>query len=124
MKKLSVALRLISGILVAVVALVFVILEATLLITLDFKLYENQTLAFVQLILRLVIAAYALVLGVLSIIKSKRSFLWEGICLLAASLVMIFFASNNVGVYFAIISLVFVISHLLFSVSDNKSTLK
>ena len=124
MKKLSVALRLISGVLVAVVALVFVILEATLLITLDFKLYENQTLAFIQLILRLIIAAYALVLGVLSIIKSKRSFLWEGICLLAASLVMIFFASNNVGVYFTILSLMFVISHLLFSVSDNKSMLK
>ena len=124
MKKLSVALRLISGILVAVVAVVFVILEATLLVTLDFKLYENQTLAFIQLILRLIIAAYALVLGVLSIIKSKRSFLWEGICLLAASLVMIFFASNNVGVYFTILSLLFVISHLLFSVSDNKSTLK
>ena len=124
MKKLSVALRLISGILVAVVAVVFVILEATLLITLDFKLYENQILAFIQLILRLIIAAYALVLGVLSIIKSKRSFLWEGICLLAASVVMIFFASNNVGVYFTILSLLFVISHLLFSVSDNKSTLK
>ena len=124
MKKLSVALRLISGILVAVVALVFVILEATLLITLDFKLYENQTLAFIQLILRLIIAAYALVLGVLSIIKSKRSFLWEGICLLAASVVMIFFASNNVGVYFTILSLLFVISHLLFLVSDNKSMLK
>lgn len=124
MKKLSVALRLISGILVAVVALVFVILEATLLITLDFKLYENQTLAFIQLILRLIIAAYALVLGVLSIIKSNRSFLWEGICMLAVSLVMIFFASNNVGVYFTILSLLFVISHLLFSVSENKSTLK
>ena len=124
MKKLSVALRLISGVLVAVVALVFVILEATLLITLDFKLYENEMLAFIQLILRLIIAAYALVLGVLSIIKSKRSFLWEGICLLAASVVMIFFASNNVGVYFTILSLLFVISHLLFSASDNKSTLK
>ena len=124
MKKLSVALRLISGILVAVVAVVFVILEATLLITLDFKLYENQMLAFIQLILRLIIAAYALVLGVLSIIKSKRSFLWEGICLLAASVVMIFFASNNVGVYFTILSLLFVISHLLFLVSDNKSMLK
>lgn len=124
MKKLSVALRLISGVLVAVVALVFVILEATLLITLDFKLYENEMLAFIQLILRLIIAAYALVIGVLSIIKSKRSFLWEGICLLAASVVMIFFASNNVGVYFTILSLLFVISHLLFSASDNKSTLK
>ena len=124
MKKLSVALRLISGILVAIVAVVFVILEATLLITLDFKLYENQTLAFIQLILRLIIAAYALGLGVLSIIKSKRSFLWEGICLLAASVVMIFFASNNVGVYFTILSLLFVISHLLFSVSDNKSMLE
>lgn len=114
MKKLSFALRLFSGILVAVVAFVFVVLEATLLVTLDFKLYENQALAFVQLILRLVIAAYALVLGVFSTVKRERSFLWEGIYLLAASVVMIFFVSNNIGVYFAIISFVFVISHLLF----------
>ena len=115
MKKLSFALRLFSGILVAVVALVFVILEATLLVTLDFKLYENQALAFIQLILRLVIAAYALVLGVFSIVKRERSFLWEGICLFAAAAVMIFFVSNSVGIYFTTVSALFAFSQLLFS---------
>ena len=114
MKKLSFALRLFSGILVSLVAFVFVILEATLLVTLDFNLYENEFVALVQLILRFVVAAGALTLGIFSIVKNKRSFLPEGLSLLASSIVMIFFVSNNFGVYFTIISALFVISHFLF----------
>ena len=114
MKKLSFALRLLSGILVSLVAFVFVVLEATLLVTLDFFLYENEFVALVQLIARLVVALSALTLGIFSIVKSKRSFLPEGSCLLASSVVMIFFVSNNFGVYFTIISALFVISHFLF----------
>lgn len=120
MKNLSLVLRLISGILVALVALVFVILEATLLITLDFTLYENEAVALFQIITRLAVASLALAIGVFSIVKSKRSFLTEGLCLLASSVVMIFFVSNNFGVYFTIISLLFVISHLLFFKGTRK----
>lgn len=114
MKKLSFALRLLSGILVAVLAFVFVVLETTLLVTLDFNLYENRSIAFVQLILRIIIAAFALVVGVLSTVWRKRSFLWEGACMLAVCAVTIFFMSNSIGVYLTIVSLVFVISQLIF----------
>ena len=114
MRKFSIALRYASSILVALVALVFVILEATLLVTLDFLLYENQIVALVQLILRFLIASCALTLAVLSLIKRERSFLPYSICLFASSVVMIFFVSNNFGVYFTIISAIFLISQLRF----------
>ena len=122
MKKLSFALRLLSGILVSLVAFVFVVLEATLFVTLDFNLYENESVALFQLVLRIVVAAAALTLGIFSIVKNKRSFLPEGLSLLASSIVMIFFVSNNFGVYFTIISTLFVISHFLFHKLEMKKS--
>ena len=82
MKKFSLILRYASSSLVALVALIFTVLEATLLATLDFTLSENQFTAFIQLILRLMIAASALALGLLSMIKTKKSFLPHSLCLL------------------------------------------
>ena len=113
MKKFSLIFRCVASLLVAIVALVFTILEATLLVTLDFTLYENQLIAFVQLVLRLLIASSALTLGVFSLVKRERSFLLHGICLLSSTVVMIFFVSNNVGIYLAAVSALFVISQLL-----------
>ena len=115
MKRCGLVLRVLSGSLVALVALVFVVLETTLLVTLDFNLYENELIALVQLVLKLLAAALALALGVVSLVKKTRSFLPEGICLLAASAVMIPFVSNGFGVYFTAVSALFVFSHLIFS---------
>ena len=115
MKKFSLILRYISSSLVTLVALVFTVLEATLLVTLDFTLYENQLIALVQLVLRLLIASIALTLGILSLVKKTRSFLPHSICLLSSSAVMIPFVSNNVGIYFTAVSALFLISQLLCS---------
>ena len=104
MRKFGRVFRLITGSLVSLVALVFAVLEATLLVTLDFTLYENEDIAFVQLLMRL------LVIGVRSTTKSTRSFLQEGIFLLVASAVMIPFVSNGFGIYFTIISALFLLS--------------
>ena len=111
----SFILRVISGSLVALVALVMAVVEATLLVTLDFNLYENELLALLQLLLKLLIALSAGTLGVLSIVKKSRSFLPEGVCLLSSAAVMIPFVSNGFGVYFTAVSVLFVLSHLLFS---------
>ena len=115
MKKFSLILRYASSSLVALVALIFTVLEATLLATLDFTLSENQFTAFIQLILRLVIAASALALGLLSIIKTKKSFLPHSLCLLASSAAMIPFASNHIAIYFTAVSALFLLSQLLWS---------
>ena len=114
MRKLSLALRITSGALVTLVAFVFAVLEVTLLVTLDFALYENQFIAFIQLALRIALALAALALGVLSLVKYKRSFLREGICLTASTAAMIPFISNNVGLYFTAVAALFALSHLLF----------
>ena len=119
MKKFSMVFRLISGALVSLVALVFAVLEATLLVTLDFCLYENELIALMQLILRLLIALLALTLGIVSIVKNKRSFLPESLCLLAATAVMIPFVSNNFGLYFTAGAAVFALSQLIFSKSHR-----
>ena len=110
MRKFGRVFRLITGSLVSLVSLVFAVLEATLLVTLDFTLYENEGISFVQLLMRLLVAVAALVIGVRSITKSTRSFLREGICLLVASAVMIPFVSNGFGIYFTIISALFLLS--------------
>lgn len=114
MKKLTFTLRTVSGTLLALVALVFAVIEATLLVTLDFALYENQFIAFIQLALRLILAMAALALGILSLAKLKRSFLFEGICLIASTAIMIPFVSNNFGIYFFAVAALFLISHLIF----------
>ena len=115
MKKCSIVFRYTSGALVVLVALVFTVLEATLLVTMDFTLYENQFIALVQLLLRLLIAASALTLGIWSLVKGKRSFLPHSGCLLVSSAVMIPFVSNHIGICFTAVSALFLLSQLLFS---------
>ena len=115
MKSFALALRYAINSLVALFSLAFTVLEATLLLTLDFTLYENRLLALIQIILRLLIASSALTLGIAALIKRTRCFLPHSICLLASSVVMIFFASNNVGIYFTVLSALFMLLQLLFS---------
>ena len=122
MRKFGRVFRLITGSLVSLVALVFAVLEVTLLVTLDFALYENQFIAFIQLALRIILALAALALGVLSLVKYKRSFLREGICLTASTAVMIPFVSNNVGLYFTAVAALFALSHLLFHKFGRKES--
>ena len=110
---MSIILRVISGVLVSLVALVFTVLEGTLLFTLDFLLYENELVAFVQLMLKLLIAASALTVGVLSLVMRKRTFLLEGVCLTLSAASMIPFVSNNFGIYFTAVAVLFLLSHLI-----------
>ncbi len=114
MKKFILALRIVSAALVALLALVFLIIEATLLVTLDFTLCENQFIAFIQITMKLILSIAALALGILSIAKPRRSFLSEGVCLVVSGAVMIPFVSNNFGLYFISIAALFLLSHLLF----------
>ena len=112
MKSFSFALRMISGSLVVLAALIFTVIEVTLLVTLDFYLYENEFIAFVQLILKLSLALSAGTLGVLSLVKMNRSFLTESVCLLLSSAVMIPFISNGFGIFITAVSALFVFSNV------------
>jgi hypothetical protein len=121
MKRFRNILCCVSGSLVALVALAFTVLEATLLVTLDFLLYENPLVACIQLVLRLLLAASALVLGISSLVKRTRSFLPYGLCLLVSSAVMIPFVSNHVAVYLTAVAALFVLSQLLSLKAQDES---
>jgi hypothetical protein len=113
MKTLSLVLlvlRTLAGALVALVALVFALIEGTMLLRLDFVLFENELVALVQLVLKLLFATSALALGVFSLIKAERSFFAEGVALFAASAVMIPFVSNRFGLYFTAVSALFLLA--------------
>ena len=114
MKRLSFILRIIFGVLVALLALVFTVIETSLFVTLDFTLYENGFLAFIQLLLKLMIAVYAGVIGVMSIVKRTRSLILESTCLLIATAVMIPFITNYIGIYITAAAVLFMLSNLLF----------
>ena len=113
MKKFNIIFRYTSGAIVSLVALVFAVLETTLLVTLDFTLYENPAIALIQLLLRLLIASSALALGILSIVNRTRSYLPHSLCLLTSSVTMIPFVINNIAIYFTVISVLFLLSQLL-----------
>jgi hypothetical protein len=119
MKRFNLALRMISGALVALVALIFAVIEAALLVTLDFNLYENEFFALLQLFLKLLIAMAAGALGLLSLIKRARPFLKESIGLLVSSAVMLPFISNGFGIYITAVCALFMLSQLLFAKTHN-----
>ena len=111
MKTFGLILRIFASVLVTIVALAVCIVETTMLVTLDFMLYEHEVLAFVQIFLRLSIAACALVIAVWSIVQKSRSFLWESIAIFVACAVMIPFVSNLFGIYFTALAALFAIAH-------------
>lgn len=113
MKILGRILRVVSGVLVALLALVFLIIEGTLLVTLDFLLFENKIVALMQLVFRLLVAGGALALALLSLIKHSRIFALEGICLCSAMLVMAPFLTNGFGLIFIGVSALFALAHLV-----------
>ena len=113
MRKFNAVFRYVTSSLVTLVAFVFTVLEATLLVTLDFTLYENPAIALLQLILRLLIGSGALTLGILSMVKGDKTFVPHAVCLLVSSAVMIPFVSNNIALYFTAVSALFLISQLM-----------
>lgn len=120
MKKALVVLRAVASVLVILVALVFTVLEATLLITADFMLYENATVAFLQLCLRFVIPAAALVLGVVTLIGKNPRPVLTSLCLTASCAAMAPFISNGFGLYILLVALLFTASCLLLEYSRSK----
>ena len=107
MKKLSFILRIAVSVLVVIVSLAFTVLEATLLFGGDFMLYQIKTIAFIQQFLKFLIAAAALLLSVISVIKNKQTFVFASFCIFIAMMVAAPFMSNNFGIYFSLLAALF-----------------
>ena len=113
MKTVILSLRILSAVLVAAGALALVIVEGALLISGDFLLYERPVAAFLRLSLRLILPAGTLAVALLSLILRRRSYLFEGLCLLSATALTAPFLSNHFGLYFTALAALFTLSQLL-----------
>ncbi len=113
MKTVILSLRILSAVLVAAVALALVIVEGALLISGDFLLYERPVAAFLRLSVRLILPAGALAVALLSLILRRRSYLFEGLCLLSVTALTAPFLSNHFGLYFIALAALFTLSRLL-----------
>lgn len=122
MRTFSLILRTAASILIVLISLAFVVIEGTLLFTGDFLLYENPIIAFFQLILRLVIPLITLTVGIFTVIKTKRSFLFESITFFSVALAMSPFLSNNFGIYFIALATLYLLSNILFNLSSKKTS--
>lgn len=115
MKMLARILNLITSVLVIIIGAAFAFVEGYLLFSGDFLLFESKFLAFLQMLLRLCMATGAITLGLFTIIKKDRSFLYESIVALICTIVICPFLTNGFGLYFLILATLFVLSNLFYT---------
>ena len=105
MKKLCFVLNLIFGTLTAIVGLAFSAIEARLLISGDWLLYEHALIGLFQYLIRLLIALYAVFVGIMTFVRRKRQSAVFHSCILAAAVAGIcVFATNGLNLYLLTLS--------------------
>lgn len=114
MKIFSRILNLCSAVLLALIGVAFCFIEGCLIFSGDFLLFESPILAFLQMLFRFGLAAGAVALGVLVIVKKEKSFLYEGLVALVCAIIMAPFLTNGFGLYFSLIAGAFCLSNSLY----------
>lgn len=120
MKTLSRILNIFSSSLMMIVGVAFVFVEGCLIFTGDFLLFEFPAVAFIQMLLRLLLAAGTFTLGLFVIIKKDRDFLPESLAALACSFLLATFATNGFGLYFILLAGSFVLTNLFYRYTLKK----
>lgn len=119
MKRFCFILNMTASVLVMLVALVYILLEGTLLFLGDFLLYDMPVIAFFQRCVRLAIPLFAFLSALLSVIRRGHEMLFLSLCLLVSTAVISPFVSNHIGVGLVALSALFVISSLLCRHTDT-----
>lgn len=116
---LNICLYLVSGIIV-LIAIIFCVIEGRLLFSMDWIAYEFAFSGCLRYICRLLLAIFALIVGLSPFINMKRksikvsSFMMTGVvALLVMSVIMIFFTTNFVGEVFTVIAVVNLLLNIL-----------
>jgi hypothetical protein len=103
--------RVITAVLLAVASLAFIIIEGALLLSGDFRLYENPAIALAQQFVRLLLPAVSLTVGLRALIHARhRRFRPESLCFAASAALTAPFASNRIGVYCFLLCALFALS--------------
>ncbi len=115
MKKAATILFIIASSLVALVALVFIIIEGRLVLSFDWSLHEHEFLGFLQYLARLGISLLCLITGVCSIVyQGRKTFVFEGVVLTSIAVATLIFASNSFGIYFIILAALYLGSAMFY----------
>ena len=101
--------RIVSAVLLTVAALAFTVIEGALLLSGDFLLYEAPAIALTQQIVRLLLPAAALAVGLLTLIR-HQCFRLESLVFTAAAAITAPFFSNHIGVYLLLLTAFFALS--------------
>jgi hypothetical protein len=111
MKKCLFLIRILAAVLLAVASLAFMIIEGALLLSGDFRLYENPAIALAQLLARLLLPTASFAVGLRAVIHARhRRFRPESLCFAAAAALTAPFASNRIGVYCFLLCALFALS--------------
>lgn len=103
MKKIAKGLLIALSVILAIVSLAFTIIEGRLVLSFDWSLYEHEFLGFVQYLARLGVAVLCLATFISSIVYiDRKSFIFEGCCMLAVAIAISTNATNGVGIYLII----------------------
>lgn len=124
-------MKLISNIFITIISCIFIVLglafifiEARLLISLDWLIYDNPLSGFIRYLFRLLISIYIIFVSVLELISIKKNnkliieyLLYFDISLVIISFFLVIFATNYIG----IISYILVMLLVSFKVFKNKN---
>ena len=111
MKKASNVLFILMSAILALVSLAFVIIEGRLLLSFDWSLYEHEFIGFIQYIARVGLALLCLATSISSIFYlGRKSFIFEGACVLAIAIAISTGATNGIGLYLIVIATLYLAS--------------
>lgn len=122
MKKLGKIICYVVAALIVIFSLIFIFLEMRNLISGDFLLYENYVNGFIRYFFRLIIALFALALGIFSYFalskKENRTFhiyfYFGVVTLLITSIVIACYATTYIDILLLVLSSLFGLGSLLY----------
>lgn len=113
MKKLLNVLLIIFSVIATILSLVFIVLEARLLFSLDWTIYDNAFNGMIRYLLRLLLSIFVLLVCLANIInlKIKKTsldilLLFSIIAIFISSIIISIFASNYVGLVCVLLSFI------------------
>lgn len=112
MKRIRLLLHSVMCILFMLSAFVFVTIGGWQLLSGDWTLFENDQLALVQIVAKIMLSLYCFVISLRAVLRRKKSCLWAGVQLLGITLAAAPFISNHLGYLFVVFAVLFLLSEL------------
>lgn len=113
MKKLLNVLLIIFCIIFSILSLIFIVIEARLLVSLDWSIYDNAFNGMIRYLFRLLLSLFVLLVSISNIIsiKIKKTSLevllvFSNLALFISSIIISLFASNYVGLVCMLLSFI------------------